>query len=182
MKKADKSRVLLVVGLLGWLIVASFCYAINGYLGILIVLLGAGVFYYFRRKERKEFEQTAPKEGLYVGFPRGVIYRTQLSIEECLMRLADKREDDPLEYDFTWDEAQRAGSLALYCKKGGFRPSNCPSSFVVSFSVREGGNWILVRYLDPNAKTSVMTRPDVDGFLLCKCEAKAIGMRKAAEE
>ncbi len=50
---------------------------------------------------------------------------------------------------------------------------------MVSFSNREDGLWILVRYLDPNATSSVMTRVDIDGFLKVKCDAEPFGMRRA---
>lgn len=182
MKKVDKQRIGLTLGLLLWLILASVCYALNGYLGIAVVIAGAVIFYMKRHKERKEVEKAAPKDGLYTGLQHGVIYKTQMSIEECLKALSEKSEEDPLEFDFGWNEQDRAGSLALYCKKGGLRPSNFPSSFVVSFSARGDGVWILVRYLDPTAKSSLMTRVDIDGFMKFKCAADAIGMRKPPQE
>ena len=181
MKEKGK-RIVLVIGLLIWLVSASICYGINGYLGIAVMALGAVIFYIYRRRERKGIEKTAPKGGLYVGLQHGVIYRTAMSIPACLVSLQQKGANDPLEYDFGWDAANATGALALYCKKGGLRPSNFPSSFVVSFSNREDGVWILVRYLDPNAPSSVMTRVDVDGFFKEKCDAVVIGMRKPPQE
>ncbi len=173
-----KKKVLLVIGLLFWMILAALGYGFNAYIGIAIVAVGAVVFYLLRRGQRKEIEKAAPKEGLYVGFPRGVIYRTEWEIERCISSLEKKSESDPLDYDFSWDSEARTGELALYCRRGSLRPQ-FPSSFVISFAKRESGVIILVRYLDPDARTSVMTRPDVDGFLFEKCGAAVIGMRKA---
>lgn len=181
MKEKGK-RILLVIGLLIWLVSASICYGINGYLGIAVMVIGAVIFYIYRRRERKDAEKAAPKGGLYLGLQHGVIYKTQMSIPACLAALQQKSGDDPLEYDFGWDAANAVGCLALYCKKGTLRPSNFPSSFIVSFSNREDGVWILVRYLDPNATSSVMTRADVDGFFKLKCAASVIGMRKPPQE
>ncbi len=173
-----KKKILLVFGLLLWMILAAVGYRFNAYAGIAIVAAGAVVFYLLRRNQRKESEKDAPKEGLYTGFPRGVIYRTDWEIQRCIASLEEKKGADTLDYDFSWDRETRTGELALYCKRGSLRPQ-FPSSFVISFSKRESGVIILVRYLDPNARTSVMTRPDVDGFLAEKCGAVVIGMRKA---
>lgn len=179
MKRINKKSVGLAVGLLCWLIASSVCYAVNGYLGIAVVAAGAVVFYVLRHRERKAAEAKAPEGGLYVGLAHGVIYKTELSISECLAHLGEKLDSDPLEFDFGWDEQQKSGSLALYCRKGGLRPSNFPTTLVVSFSDRGEYVWILARYLDPEQKSSVMTRVDIDGFFSAKCSAAAIGMVKA---
>lgn len=181
-KKALGKRILLVVSLLLWFVLAAYTYSFNGYLGIAVIAIGTVIFYILRRNSRKAVEKNAPKEGLYTGLQYGVIYRTQKEIDDCIAALKEKSDADSLEYDFSWDEEKRAASLALYCPKGGLRNTNFPSSFVVSFSKREEGVWILVHYLDSTAKTSVMTRPEIDGFLLEKCEAQPIGMRKPPQK
>ncbi len=177
-----KKRMMLILGIFLWLVAAVYCYAINGYLGILVIAAGALAFWFYRRGQRKQTEAAAPAGGLYTGLQHGVIYLTERSVEECIASLERKADPDGMEYDFSYDREQRSGSLALYCKKGGIQPSNFPSSFVVSFANKEQGVWILVRYLDVNAKRSLMTRVEVDAFVLEKCGGKPIGMRKAPEQ